>query len=84
MHGKENANPNHPYLFSNSAIAQQFKAAEPIKENRLMCLKHGEEVGKYFCQDCLTYNVCGKCMEDHPGHMIRKFQSTSQAKEETK
>lgn len=82
MQGKENSNPNNPYLFSNARLAKEAKPSEYARD-RPACSKHKEEIGRLFCQDCLTYNLCGKC-EEHQGHAIRKFQNWSQAKEETK
>jgi hypothetical protein len=72
MQGKENANPNHPYLHCTP------------KPNRPTCRTHNEEVGRFFCEQCLSYNLCAKCCPDHQGHPIRKFQNASQAKEQTK
>jgi hypothetical protein len=83
MQGKENSNPNHPYLFTNARLNKELKGSEYAKD-RPCCARHGEEVGRLFCQDCLVYNLCNKCSPDHQGHNVRRFQNWSQAKEETK
>lgn len=80
MQGKENANPNHPYLFANSKFAKDSKSCEHAPT----CSKHAEEIGRLFCIDCLTYKLCSRCYQDHPGHTINKYENSSIAKEQTK
>jgi hypothetical protein len=84
MQGKENANPNQAYLFNNGKINKELRGNEYLRDRTAHCQKHNEEIGKYFCFDCLLYNLCAKCCEEHAGHEIKRYGSANQAKEETK
>lgn len=80
MHGKENSNPN-ASIFRGHFSLNDVKSGENIQANINLCPLHKEEIGKYFCEECLCYSICSKCIESHKGHTIQKFKSIGKAKE---
>jgi hypothetical protein len=72
---KENHNPNthHPYF-----------ACKNRDEKTPLCAGHPHDVGRLFCEDCLRYDVCAKCIDGHATHRVHRFKSFEESKEATK
>lgn len=80
MLGKENANPNQA---TRSGKGKEIRASEYTRDRTPNCPIHSQEIGKQFCFDCLTYNICNSC-DQHETHTTKRYGSSSQAKEQTK
>lgn len=65
MHNKENIPQN---LFQNPFISNVIKA------NKKRCQKHDVCLGTMFCVDCLSYALCPKCIDDHLGHEVIRYE----------
>ena len=80
---KENYNPN-SCCFQNQKISKHFYTNKQSPSRSPICKKHIRKLGLYFCQECLSYNICGDCLDDHLDHSVHEFNNSEQTKESTK